>query len=260
MKKKFLALVCFIYTGIILYVKVAGSLKNYLAPNMQNYLIWSAVPILILGVSLLYGDNHYKFKVSDLILILPVVMLILSGDGKLTTSLAKARTSNLKKESVVEKNTDRIQELDLSSYDMSVIDFDITDEVYNTVVDYLNYETNAIDLRGNTIRIKGFVLKNDKSIPDGYFAIGRYAISCCAADSYFLSMMAKYSDMSKIKNGGWYELVGVIDLGKDKAGSDTMFINVVDVKKIKAINDYIYPCYYYGDGSCSALDDFDLKY
>ena len=44
MKKHFLGIVCFAYTFLILYVKFSNNLKNYLAPQMQKYILLS-VPI-----------------------------------------------------------------------------------------------------------------------------------------------------------------------------------------------------------------------
>ena len=73
MKKKYLGFVCFIYVFIIIYVWLSGNLNNYLAPNMQFYLKLSIIPISIIGVLFLVCDIHYKFKYSDLLLVIPLI-------------------------------------------------------------------------------------------------------------------------------------------------------------------------------------------
>ena len=83
-----------------------------------------------------------------------------------------------------------------------------------------------MDLIGKTIRVKGFVLKDNQYIPDGYFAIGKYEISCCAADATFTGFIAKY-DKSNIKKNKWYEIEGVLDKLNEK--NKVMYINVINI-------------------------------
>ena len=99
MKKRFLGLICLLYSGIIIYVLVFDKLKNFLAPQMQIYIKLSLIPIVLLGFVMLFSNNiTYKFKIGDLILILPLVFMILAGDGRLTASFASNRMTNIKKE------------------------------------------------------------------------------------------------------------------------------------------------------------------
>lgn len=66
---------------------------------MQMYLKVSLIPMLIIGLVLLFSkkDNH-KFKVTDLVLLIPIIALILANDGRLTTSLVKNRMSTFTNE------------------------------------------------------------------------------------------------------------------------------------------------------------------
>ena len=97
--KKFLGLICLLYSIVIGYVWIFDKLKNYLAPNMQIYLKLSLPFLLLMGIVLL-KEKKDKFKISDLILLLPVVMIILSSDGKLSSTYASNKTvmkQNIKK-------------------------------------------------------------------------------------------------------------------------------------------------------------------
>ena len=98
-------------------------------------------------------------------------------------------------------------------------------------------------------------------MPDGYFAIGKYAISCCAADAGFTGFIAKY-DNSKITADKWYEVEGILEKGKDKEEYDIMYIKVINIKEIssKGEEQYVYPCYAYDDGSCEAMSKYNLEY
>ena len=50
-------IVCFVYAALILYIKISNNLGNYLAPQMQKYILWS-VPILFSIGLLMCFNNH----------------------------------------------------------------------------------------------------------------------------------------------------------------------------------------------------------
>ena len=108
--------------------------------------------------------------------------------------------------------------------------------------------------------MRGFALKNISYLSDEYFALGKYLISCCAADATFTSFAVKY-DTNKITTNKWYEIEGVLEKGKDKDGYDIMYINVINIKELAQKEDqYVYPCYSYDNGLCKALSKYDLEY
>lgn len=257
MKNKFLSIVCFIYSSLIIYVWFTSKLKYFLAPNMQIYLKLSLFLLIIMGV-ILWCKNS-KFKLSDLFLLLPVVFLILSGDGKLTLSLANNRVTNVSSGKKVEENISNLNEDKV--YDFTNVYFDVVDETYIDLANYITYVTKTNNYVGKTIKVRGFTMTKNTSLPKGYFYIGKYAITCCAADAAYLGFIAK-SDDFKIKNNTWYEIEGVLEKIKDLAGYDRMAIKIININKIdsKKEEQYVYPCYSYSDGSCSLIDKYDLDY
>lgn len=284
MRNKFLGVVCFLYSGIIFYVWLGDILKNFLAPQMQLYLKASLIPLIIMGIVLFGRDSHHKFRVSDLVLLLPLIMLFTSGDGRLTTSFANNRMANInkvinsskssviKEEEEIEKEP--VKDIKEEEKDNSLeqedpeeiiteedIYFDVTDEVYNELANYITYEPRASAFEGKTIRVRGFVVKNPSFTSDKYFAIGKYTVSCCVADAGFVGFVAEY-DKSKIRDDAWYEIEGVLAPGKDKYQSNIMVIKVTNIKKIDSSEEelYIYPCYGYGDGKCEELYKYNLDY
>ncbi len=291
MRKHFLGIICLIYVALILYVKLTGNLGNYLAPQMQKYIIWSVVPLLIIGLVICL-NNHisYKFKLTDIVLLLPIVMIIFAGDGRLTASLANNRNTLYKNTSnkvisndeeqienkeeqtneetskeenkTEEKNNEEIVTLE-PDYDFSTVDYDVVDASYSMLNAILTYpDMNGYDINyfvGKKIRVRGFAVKKLQYMPTGYFSIGKYIISCCAADAGFGGFFAKY-DLNKIKENTWYEVEGVFDKIKDNDGYNTLVINVINIKEIDGSKEqqYAYPCYSYDDGSCSALNNYDF--
>ena len=275
MRKKFLGFICFLYTSIIIYVLLSGSIKNYLAPQMQIYLKLSILPLFIMGV-VLYSIKKDKdeFKVSDLILILPIILLFISGDGRLTMTLANNRINNYndKKNTTVEEEKvinevpleeiteDEIDNIDNNSnYDFSNTYFDVSDSTYDGLANYITYVAKSDTYEGKTIRVKGFTITEEDYIPNGYFAIGKYSVSCCAADATFVGFIAKNK---KTKNNTWYEIEGVLVKDKDKLGYDILAIDVINIKEIDGNSEeqYVYPCYAYGDGSCKDMQKYNLEY
>ncbi len=286
MSKRYLGLICLLYSGIFGYVVIFDKLKNFLAPQMQMYIKLSIIPMLLIGLVMLFNNKvNYKFKISDLILVLPLVLLIFAGDGRLTSSFASSRITNLntenrtkseekveakKEEEIIElpKSEEKKEEVkeepteeNINNYDFSNVDFDIVDASYSELSNYITFAPKADKFKGQTIRVRGFALKKASYLPDGYFAIGKYAISCCAADAGFTGFIAKY-DNNKITTDKWYEVEGILEKGKDKDGYNIMYINVINIKEIssKGEEQYVYPCYAYDDGSCEAMSKYDLEY
>lgn len=265
MKKKFLGIVCIIYSIIIAYVIFKGYLKNFLAPHMQKYIIVTMPVLLIIGLVIIFSkENSYKFKFSDLILLLPILMIIAAENGRLSTSLATNRTNTFKKSTIVEtkeKGEQIIEEND-EEYDFTNVDFEIEDSSYQLLSDLITYNSKPDNLIGKTIRVRGFTLMKDEAIPKGFFGVGKYIISCCVADAGFGGFIAKTDNLSKIKKDTWYEVEGVLKKGKDGYGNVILYIDVKNMKTIPEDKEelYVYPCYAYGDGTCEALNQIDIEY
>ena len=278
MKNKFLGIICLLFAGIIIYVWCTDSLKNYLAPNMHIYIKVSAVFLIIIGLIILLSEFHYKFKIVDLVLFLPLVLLIIAGDGRLSTSFSSNRSSNLavkkitkeekkedkkeetivedKKEEIVDEPKDNKQE-----YDFSNPFFDIKDENYQDLANYLTFNKNALEFVGKTIRVRGFISNQSDYLPEGYVGIGKYGVTCCTADAGFTGYIIKKEDIN-IQENKWYEIEGVFEKANTKVEEDFLYIKVINIKEIDSSSEeqYVYACYTYGDGSCSSVKNYNLKY
>ena len=264
MKNKFLGIICILYSLIILYTLIFDKLKNFLAPNMQIYIKISIIVLLFIGIVILFSNhNHYKFKMTDLILFLPFIMIILCSDCKLTNNIASNRM-NLKtvKEEVKEEITEeeKVEEI-IYDKDNLTIDFDVIDENYYSLADFISFPGAKYNQYENkTIKVRGFTMKEGNYIPNGYFTIGKYTITCCAADAEFAGFYVKEEDFD-IKDDSWYEIEGVLEKSRYQ-GINIMTIKIINIKEIDSFSEelYVYPCYSYGDGSCKEFTKYNLKH
>ena len=272
MRNKVLGLISFLLSGMILYVFLNDIIGNLLIPSMQRYLIVSGVFLVFVGFVLLFSREKEKIKVSDFLLLLPIFFLLFVGDGKLTTTFANNRSNTFKgtsiekksnKKDIKEKREENIEVVskDYSEVDFKNVDFDVKNTTFAGLSDGITYNRNPEKLVGKTIRVRGFAVLNAEYLPDGVFAIGKYLISCCAADAEVTGFMAVSDEVSSLKENAWYEVEGVLELGEDTYGNQILMIRVLHYKKIsgKTESTFVYPCYAYGDGSCKQILDYQLN-
>lgn len=266
MRKKFLGIVCLLYSIIIIYVWINGYLGNFIAPNMQIYIKSSSIPLIIIGIVLLFSNkSKSNFKVSDLILLIPVIFILVAGDGNLSIDVAKVKAPVKNKNRIEEKETnnnkEEIKDINIKDTDIKDFYFDIQDYNYSYIADYIIYTSGAKKFVGKTIKAKGFAVDFSEYFPDEYFSVGRYTITCCAADAEFTGFLVKKPDF-KIEYGKWYEFEGYLEIGKDNDGFDIMIVNPTRVKQIKKgkLNQYVYSCDTYGQSSCKELLKYDFEY
>ena len=261
--KKFLGIICLIYSGIIAYVWIFNEMKNFLAPTMQIYLKVSLFPLVVIGLVLYFEEHiHYKFKVTDIILLLPIIMFVFAGNGRLSASFATNRmnfSNKVSSKKVDEYSSDDIK-IDIKDYDFTNPDFEIVDENYYELANYLTFLVDANKYEGKTVRVRGMASKVGEYISGNYIGIGKYGITCCAADAGFVGFLVKL-DNNNIKVNHWYEVEGVLTKTKDNAGYEVLALTLAGVKEIDAKSEeqYVYSCYTYGDGTCSEVDKYNLE-
>jgi len=269
MRNKYLSIICFLYSFIIGYVWFTKGLNNFLAPQMQIYIKITFFILITMGIIMLFIKGKSTIRFSELILLIPLLILLATGDGKMGASLANNRNTNHNNENRIKINQEELdkkkkemesREVEIISYDFKNTYFDVKDKTYDDLANYMLYE-KAIKYEGKTIRVKGLAVKYAKYLSDGYFALGKYVISCCAADANFSGFIVKLDDHTIIHNK-WYEIEGVLEPAVDADGYQVMAIKIINLKELdsKKENQYVYPCYAYDDGLCSATKKYNLEY
>lgn len=265
--KKYLGIICLLFSGIIIYVWSFDLLKYFLAPQMQLYLKIALFPLIIMGLIILFNNKFdYKFKISDLILLLPLIIIILSGDGKLSMNYAVNKLNTNKEQKInevvenegkQEENKEETPSTDIT-YDFSTVDVDVVDSSYNELANYITFENKASRFVGQKIRFRGYTIANASYLPSGSYGIGKYTITCCAADAEFAGFVVKTSD--ELKENTWYEIEGVIEsYNKDGIVNTIKAINIKEIDGNKEER-YVYACYAYDNGSCKEISKYNLEY
>ncbi len=260
MKKKLIGIIYLLYSSIIIYLLITNKLKNFLAPQMQIYIKVLVIPLIIIGIVMLFNKKEYKVKITDIILLLPLVLLIFSGNNKLTTSFANNRVLNTNYSNRVKSTkTEEVIEEIVEENIVFEPDFIIEDTNYESLASYLTFSPKAINYKDKMIKVKGFILKQEDYLQKGYYSIGKYVISCCAADAEYTGFIVKENNF-KVKENKWYDIEGILKQGQDKLGYDIMYIEIINIKEISSNEEeqYVYPCYIY-DEKCSSLVKYDLK-
>ena len=144
--KKFLSIISLIYFTIILYIILTNNLSNILAPRMHINIILGGIALFILSISSLFGHSHYKFKLIDLVLLVPIIMVILGGDFRLSSSLAGNRNR------YVSNNSNNKYIGDTSINGDEKVDYVIDDDIYITATNLFSFGSDTLTFPSNSPR------------------------------------------------------------------------------------------------------------
>lgn len=117
---------------------------------------------------------------------------------------------NRRAEIYLEYDGERMEEYD----DGSVCPFDLSAPILNlTDDDFGFWYTDCMDkpdrYEGKTIRFRGMVAQSPK-FPRGSYAVGRFAMVCCAQDTAFLGMLCYGPEQKKLRNKDWVEVTAKV--------------------------------------------------
>ena len=118
---------------------------------------------------------------------------------------------NRRAEMYLEYGDDRMENYDngLCPFDLSVPVLDLSDD------DYGFWYTDCIDnperYVGKTVKYRGIVAQSPK-FPENMFAVGRFAMVCCAEDTAFLGMLCSGPEYSRLKTRDWVEVTAEVAL------------------------------------------------
>ena len=96
---------------------------------------------------------------------------------------------------------------------------------------YSNMAENTDRYDGKTVRFLG-VIARDPAMKSDTFAVGREIMTCCAADTAYRPIIAKYAKASAWKSGSWVLVTGKIKIEECPYYSGTgPVLSVTDVEK-----------------------------
>lgn len=108
---------------------------------------------------------------------------------------------------------ERVEDYDngLCPFDLSKPVLELSDEDFGFW--YTDCMDNMERYEGKTVRFRGMVAKSPK-FPRGCFAVGRFAMVCCAQDTTFLGVLCNGPEGKSLNNQDWVEVTGKVRLKK----------------------------------------------
>ncbi|MGM9538721.1 MAG: TIGR03943 family putative permease subunit [Candidatus Onthomonas sp.] len=131
----------------------------------------------------------------------------------------------------------------VEDYDNGMCPFDLSKPVLElSDEDFGFWYTDCMDnmerYEGKTVRFRGMVAKSPK-FPRGCFAVGRFAMVCCAQDTTFLGVLCNGPELNKVNNKDWVEVTGKIRIKKMAIyqGEEGPVLYTLEVKPTQAPED-----------------------
>jgi DNA polymerase-3 subunit delta len=85
---------------------------------------------------------------------------------------------------------------------------------------------------GKTVRFRGLVAQSPK-FPRGSYAVGRFAMVCCAQDTAFMGLLCYGGDQKKLQNKDWVEVTGTVQIKNLRLlGGEGPTVTVSSVEKL----------------------------
>ncbi|UOY92757.1 TIGR03943 family protein [Ectobacillus sp. JY-23] len=210
---------------------LTGDIINFIAPKMFPF-IW-----LMCGASLLLGciqlfrsdgavclcERHTLPKTTMASLSLytlflsPIVLVFVFSTVGLDGRVAAKRGVNLTGEQMIIQDIEEEPFLQISTPPEGYYEnlekklkqaamIDVTDDEYISIMDVIGQDVEGFS--GKKIRLIGFVHREDE-LDRNTIIIARHGITCCAADSSVLGMLA-VGETSQLSEGQWIQVEGVL--------------------------------------------------
>ena len=94
-------------------------------------------------------------------------------------------------------------------FDLEADVIDVPEDAFAEWYRDVNDEPQKYD--GKTVRVKGRCAMGP-GIPEGGFVFGRHVMTCCVEDIQFAGLLAMWSEVKRLKHGGWVEITADIKM------------------------------------------------
>ncbi len=106
----------------------------------------------------------------------------------------------------------------VENYDNGMCPFDLSKPVLElSDEDFGFWYTDCMDnperYEGKSVKFRGMVAQSE-NFPKGCYAVGRFAMVCCAQDTTFLGVLCSGSERRYLQNREWVEVTGKVRLKK----------------------------------------------
>jgi putative membrane protein len=245
----FRLLFLFGFSGFLFYILSTGQIAFYVRPRIVPYIIFTAVVMILIGLSFhnqLFSRHRKKrISVSFLIFLIPLILAFAVPQGSYSESAGargdvqlSASTEQKQETAAPDPSDDLTKTAAIKQpYGKQIIIG--AGNFYKTVNDVY---TDLDAYQGTPIEVIGFVFRDaDAGLKSDQFVPARLMMVCCAADMVPVGLLCSYKGASGLKTDAWVKVTGTI--GKTEYQGNTVpCINASTVEDAEnADKEYIYP-------------------
>jgi len=216
----------------------------FLLPLIVAFLGLSATVILpmyflviVIGLTRLtkfHTDQNGQPQLSEIsgaaliLLAIPLILGVIVPARPLSTSSLNTRGMSLS--APVSIGQQSIQTMEIAPDDRTVLDW----------IKIINYEQDLSPYLGKSANVIGFVY-HDPRLKTDQFMVGRFVITCCAADAFAIGMAVDWPDSANLVDNSWVNVKGTVDV-LTIDGQKVPVIHAQAVNPIQAPEQpYLYP-------------------
>lgn len=212
----------------------SGEISSYVHPRIIPFIIMTILTMIVIILFLIpeiFNKNKVKKKITSYVLfIIPLIMAFTFNVETMTSGFVKPGNINIKGDAE-DKDHDLKHEEGTEKYIVQDTNF----------VEFIeNSNKNFKDYKGKKIEITGFVCRDD-SLGKDQFVVGRFMMTCCAADMSVVGIVCNSNEIEIYENDTWVKAVGTLEETVIDGESVTVlcieYLEKTDVPK----NQYVYP-------------------
>ncbi len=163
-----------------------------------------------------------------LIIAIPLLLGALVPAQPLSTSSLSTRGMSLNAPASLDQQS--LKTMELAPNDQTILDWIKIFNYQEDLTPYLEQEANVL----------GFVY-HDARLAGGQFMVGRFVITCCAADAFAIGMAVDWSGSANLPDNTWVNVKGPVDV-LTIDGTKVPFIHAKSVTPVDAPEQpYLYP-------------------
>lgn len=193
------------YGLLVIYYYQTGLLAFLVNPFYNNIILVAGVILILISLGWIVNLKHYRyqeceegsrFKDWSLVILLLVPLLLAPVFKPQLLSNASAISRGV------------TSDLALSSFDPTVFAKPTEQRSLIEWVRILNVDPEPDHYKDQTVSIQGKLIKDEK-LPDNMFQVGRFVMTCCAADARVVALTVEFDPAEfKPKVDQWIEIKG----------------------------------------------------
>lgn len=190
--------------GLVYLVK-SGNIQFYIGNKMVKYVCFSAVMIAIIALFQVENIFTPKNSINLKVKFIPIILALVIGGVSMKSqdSFRHIQLNNVLINECGEgsEHKDNNNSMDVSKYDQLI---KIDDNNLNILEDI---QSNPDKFIGKEIEMHGFVCK-ESYLKNTQFVIGRIIMTCCAADSKIVGILAEDKKKIELNENEWVTIRG----------------------------------------------------